>query len=120
MAIEKILEATSSIPYKTIFLVLMGAKYLFENYLKLRQYRRVSSDRPIPKELKELNIEEKQFKSSNKYTKAKMEFGFVSELFSVALEIIDSIFSAKTVSRLYAKTSIFLFSNRSLKEYFTA
>ena len=86
MAIETILEATSSIPYKTIFLVLMGAKYLFENYLKLRQYRRVSADRPIPKELKELNIEEEQFKSSNKYTKAKMEFGFVSELFSVALE----------------------------------
>ena len=88
MAIEKIIESTSTIPYKSIIICLITVKYLFENYLNFRQYRRVCLKRPMPQELKEAGIEEEKFISANKYSKAKIEFSFVSDFVSVVIEIL--------------------------------
>lgn len=93
MAIEKIIETTSSFPYKSTIIVLITIKYVFENYLNFRQYRKVSSDSPMPKELDYAGIEQFTFISSKKYSKAKLEFSFVSDLVSQIIETLLIVFN---------------------------
>jgi hypothetical protein len=55
-------------------------KFLIKTYIELRQYKRLGSNRPLPKKLKELDIDEEKFKQSNIYSKAKLQFHFIKSL----------------------------------------
>ena len=79
--------------YKKITLILMLIKLLIEEYFKLRQQRRLKQNRPIPKELISLGLDQKHLEESNKYSKAKIEYVIMAETIQQLMEIILIFFN---------------------------
>ena len=76
-------EESSDFPYKSLVVYLIAIKFIFKNYLNLRQYKRLSSNKPIPKELAELNIKQENYIKTKVYSKDKMKFHVFHELFEI-------------------------------------
>ena len=93
MVVEEIQDFSIGFPYKSLTIFLILIKFLIKTYIELRQYKRLGSNRPLPKKLKELDIDEEKFKQSNIYSKAKLQFHFIKSTFSVILEILLFVFN---------------------------
>ena len=118
MSIEYFENIIPKFPYKAIAFGLILFKYLFDNYLNYRQYKRICSNLPMPKELKEIGIEETKFKETKVYSKAKMEFAFISGLIKILIELflIYKNYSA-FIWRLSMKATSIIYLN-SNNEYY--
>lgn len=92
MVLENIIltreEKENILPYKTIVILIIILKDLFDLYLNYRQYKRVKENRPIPKELISIGLDQKKHEESNKYSKAKLEYKIVSNLFQNTLDLL--------------------------------
>ncbi len=92
MVLEKILltkeEKENIFPYKTIIILIIIVKDLFDFYLNYRQYKRIKENRPIPKELLSIGLDQKKHEESNKYSKAKIEYTIVYNLFQNFIELL--------------------------------
>ena len=66
---------------------MLAMKEILDNYLNYRQYKRLKENRPIPKELISLGIEQKSHEESNKYSKAKLEYLIISNLIRNSFEL---------------------------------
>ena len=73
--------------YKTLVIYLIALKFYFKNYLNMRQYKKLNSRGEIPKELSELNIQQENYTKTNTYSKDKMKFHIIKELFEVLLDV---------------------------------
>ena len=97
MGLETILlteeEKTNIFPYKKVLIISTILKDIFENYFKYRQYKRLKENRPIPKELISLGLDQKKHEESNKYSKEKLEYDIVSNLFSNFIDLLFIIFN---------------------------
>ena len=81
MALEKILiteeEKNNIILYKTCIIIIAAIIEIFELYIKYRQYRRLKENRPIPKELISLGLDQLKHEESQKYSLAKIKYKIV-------------------------------------------
>lgn len=97
MALERILssneEKNNIFPYKNMLVLISILKMILENYIKYRQYRRLMQNRPIPKELLSLGLDQKKHEESNKYSKAKIEYSIISELIKNTFDLLLIYFS---------------------------
>ena len=93
MTIEEIKDFSKGFPFKAVTIFLSLLKFSIKKYIEFRQYRRISTEKPLPKELKDLEIDEKKYKESNVYSKAKMEFHFVESFFSIFIETTLLVFN---------------------------
>ena len=93
MVVEEITDFSIGFPYKTLTILLILIKFSIKKYIEFRQYKRISSNRPLPKKLKDLDIDEEKYKQSNIYTKAKLEYNFIETTFSTLLETLLYIFN---------------------------
>lgn len=100
-----------SINWKNIILGFTTFQFLFETYLTYRQYKVLQKDQ-LPPTLKN-EIDEKTFKQSQEYSRAKAKFSIFNQVFSyvqnvsfIALEFLPKLWSfGKT---LLTKSSKFL------------
>ena len=74
--------------YRELALIIVFTQFIFEQYLNYRQIRRFSSDQKIPSELKELEINEEEYKNSLVYSKAKLQFEILKDVISTIIEIV--------------------------------
>ena len=93
MVVEEIQDFSKGFPYKSLTIFLILTKFLIKTYIELREYKRINSNKPLPKKLKELDIDEEKFKQSNIYSKAKLEFNFIKSTFTVLLETLLFVFN---------------------------
>lgn len=78
----------TAIPYKHLVITMIILKYLFVNYLNWRQYKRITENKPFPRELKDLNIDEENYHKSRVYSKDKMKFGFVKDTVETLIGLV--------------------------------
>ena len=93
MALEKILlteeEKNNIIPYKTNIIIIIIIIKSIENYFNFRQCRRLKENRPIPKELISLGLNQSNHEESQKYSLEKIK---LSIFFSVVKNILTILF----------------------------
>lgn len=108
MGLETILlteeEKTNIFPYKKVLIISTILKDIFENYFKYRQYKRLKENRPIPKELISLGLDQQKHEESNKYSKEKLEYDIVSNLFSNFIDLLFIIFNLFPIQYNISKT----------------
>ncbi|AGO10617.1 AaceriABR163Wp [[Ashbya] aceris (nom. inval.)] len=73
------------IPWKKVIVGLTLGQFAFETYLSYRQYRKLS-EAVTPREIEGL-IDEETMEKSRTYSKAKLRFGLVSDLFSLGTNL---------------------------------
>jgi hypothetical protein len=56
-------EKNNIFPYKKILILSTILKDIFENYFNYRQYKRLKENRPIPKELVPLGLDQKSMRN---------------------------------------------------------
>ena len=92
MAFENIVlskeEEQHIFPYKTVLIVLIIIRDIVDNYLDYRQYKRLSENRPLPKELVSLGFDQKKTEESNKYSKAKLQYQIINQFVSNILDLL--------------------------------
>mgnify|MGYP003365584597 FL=1 len=74
-----------NIPWKTIIVGFSVSQFLFETYVSYRQYKALSSNK-LPAVL-ENEIDQETFEKSEAYSKAKIRFSIVSDLYALAQKI---------------------------------
>ena len=93
MALEKILlteeEKNNIIPYKINIIIIIIIIKIIENYFNFRQCRRLKENRPIPKELISLGLNQSNHEESQKYSLEKIK---LSIFFSVVKNILTILF----------------------------
>lgn len=121
MSIEELntLDKESYIfPYKSFVIYLIAIKFLFKNYLNLRQYNKLNSRKEIPKELSDLNIKEEKYLKSNNYSKDKIKFQVIKESIEVAIEILLIYFNYYALIWSTSHKILDHFEYNSQNEYF--
>lgn len=97
MAIEKILiteeERKNIFPYKTYIIYIFFIIKILEAYINFRQYKRLKENRPIPKELISLGLDESKHKESKKYSSAKIKFKIIFDSFKTIISILFIYFN---------------------------
>ena len=97
MAIEKILiteeERKNIFPYKTYIIYIFLIIKILEAYINFRQYKRLKENRPIPKELISLGLDESKHKESKKYSSAKIKFKIIFDSFKTIISILFIYFN---------------------------
>lgn len=92
MVITSITITTSLFPYKWVFMTLSSLKFMFEHYLRNRQYNRLCFNN-FPKELKEMGITQEKYSESVKYNTAKLNYANFSEMFQFVIEFLILFFN---------------------------
>ena len=97
MAIEKILiteeERKNIFPYKTYIIYIFLIIKILEAYINFRQYKRLKENRPIPKELISLGLDESKHEESKKYSSAKIKFKIIFDSFKTIISILFIYFN---------------------------
>ena len=97
MALENIILSKEEIdkifPYKYVLIILLILKDIFDNYFNYRQYKRIKENRPIPKELISIGIDQKKHEESNKYSQAKLEYNIISSLIQNSIDLLLIFFN---------------------------
>ena len=92
MALEKIIlsneEKNNVFPYKNVIILIYVLKIILDNYVNFRQYRRLLENRPIPKELLSLGLDQNKHEEANKYSKAKLQYIIISELIKNIFDLL--------------------------------
>ena len=92
MALERIIlsneEKNNVFPYKNVIILIYTLKIILDNYVNFRQYRRLLENRPIPKELLSLGLDQNKHEESNKYSKAKLQYIIISELIKNTFDLL--------------------------------
>ena len=91
-------------PWKKLVISFSISQYLLQTYLSYRQYS-VLCGTVRPKAL-EAEIDQKTFDKSQAYGRAKSRFGFISGLFSQAIDI--AVFRYDVFPRLWSVTGLWL------------
>lgn len=92
MALERILlsneEKNNIFPYKNVIIIIFVLRTILDNYIKYRQYRRLKENRPIPKELISLGLDQTKHEESNKYSKARIQYSIISEFIKNTFDLL--------------------------------
>ena len=96
-------EKLNVFPYKGFLIFFMALKEILDNYLNYRQYKRLKENRPIPKELLALGLEQKNHEESNKYSKAKLEYLIISNLIKNTFELFLIYFEFYPIEYNFSK-----------------
>jgi STE24 endopeptidase len=87
MAIESISKSDNVFPYLELAIIISIVQTLFEQYLNLRQLRRLNKYDSLPKTLEPFNVEYEEYKKAKIYSKDKMQFEIITDLFKSVLDI---------------------------------
>ena len=102
-------QAENIPPYKKITLIIMVIKFLIEEYFKLRQQKRLKQNRPLPKELISLGLDQKHLEESNKYSKAKIEFVMIIQTIQQTIEFFLTYFNYYSfLSKISQKLCVYI------------
>ena len=107
MTIEKILiteeEKNNMIPYKAYIITSIIIIKLIENYFNFRQYRRLKENRPIPKELISVGLEQSKHEESQKYSLAKIKILMISNFIQNTVNILFIYYNINPIKYDIAK-----------------
>lgn len=107
MAVEKILiseeEKNNIIPYKTYVIYAIILIRILDNYINFRQYKRLKENRPIPKELISLGLDQSEHEESQKYSSAKLGNEILKENFKELINILFIYFDINPLQYLVSK-----------------
>lgn len=74
-----------NIPWKAIIIGFSAGQFLFESYISYRQYKALSSNKLPP--VLENEIDQETFEKSEAYSKAKIRFSVVSDVWALAQKV---------------------------------
>ena len=107
MAVDKILiseeEKNNIIPYKTYVIYALILIRILDNYFNFRQYKRLKENRPIPKELISLGLDQSEHEESQKYSSAKLGNAILKENFKELINILFIYFDINPLQYLVSK-----------------
>ena len=110
-------EKNNIFPYKKVFILSTILKDIFENYFNYRQYKRLKENRPIPKELLPLGLDQKKHEESNKYSKAKLEFLIISSICPNIIDLLIIYFDLYPIQYNISRKACTYFRFSPEKEY---
>ena len=113
MGLETILiteeEKENIFPYKTYIIIIIVIIDVIEIYIKYRQYRRLRENRPIPKELISLGLDQLKYEESQKYSLAKIKFKIIHDIIKYTLTLLFLYFDWNPIQYTISKKLCTLF-----------
>ena len=91
------------IPYKAYIITSIIIIKLIENYFNFRQYRRLKENRPIPKELISVGLEQSKHEESQKYSLAKIKILMISNFIQNTVNILFIYYNINPIKYDIAK-----------------